>query len=78
MANMGNVTLKTTTHDGKRFGAGGCTVWFGNIPVEGVALLAGDEKWVTTREHAYTWLEEHGCPADLAARLVNDATRDQG
>lgn len=74
----GNVVLNTTTHDGKLFGAGGCIVWFGNIPIESVALRAGDKKWVTTRDHAYAWLEENGCPKAIATALVNDATRGQG
>jgi hypothetical protein len=67
------ITLLTITYDGKHFGAGACTVTIGGAPVPTLALRAGDERWITTRDHAVAWLTERGLPAHAAEALIQSA-----
>lgn len=70
MSEKFKVTLKSGLVDGKRFGAGRVVITLGNVPMDGIALMAGDDRWVTTEDQAHAWLVDHGMPADKATELL--------
>jgi len=54
------VTLETQEIRGKLYGIAPVTVKLGYAPLAGVAVRAGDERKVTTREHVVEWLAVRG------------------
>jgi hypothetical protein len=72
------VTLLTTEHDGKLYGAGSCFVTIGTAPpMQAVALRYGDEKYITTEPAAVDWLTKRGLPFRIATELVDDAVAEE-
>ena len=60
------------------FAVSACTIRIGHNPIEGIAVASGNEdRRITTREHAPTWLVEHGCPLIVAQTLLYKALNDE-
>lgn len=64
------VELNTRMIRGVRYWVGAVTVRLGPAPMDGVAVAAGKDRRVTTREHAPEWLVGHGLAKDEAEWLV--------
>jgi hypothetical protein len=74
----GRVTLLCRNIDGKRYGAAAITLTIGGCPIDAVAVIAGDDKWVSSRDDCIDWLSNHGLGFNLAAGLIADALIEQG
>jgi hypothetical protein len=55
-----DVQLVTKEVDGKTYGVGRVALQLGGTKLDGVAVVAGDQKHVTTEEGAYLWLGLRG------------------
>ena len=68
------VDLLTTEQGGVLYGAGVVYVTIGHGPQQrAVACRAGDERRITTPDHAPEWLTERGLSPYTARNLVADA-----
>ncbi len=66
------LTLLTTQIREERYGAAPCTVTLFGAQVDAIAVTAGqDNKHVNTREHATSWLTEHGLNVWEAGLLID-------
>ena len=60
------------------FGAGHCTIFEGDIPVDVVAVSVRHQatyKTILRQDEAGAWLLKHGCPTAKAADLMEEAFR---
>lgn len=70
------IHLMTDEIRGVRYGVGRCVVTIGGAPIDGVAVAAGDERRVTTEDHAWAWLAQHGLTEDEARQFVSEGLRE--
>jgi len=70
------IDMLVAEYEGKPYGAGVCTVSVAGTPVESVAVLAGDERFICTAINAISWLFNRGLPRGQATRMVKAAQRD--
>lgn len=70
-----SIHLRTRTIRGQVYGVGPCTLEVGTERVAAVAVRAGGESHVTSREGAFAWLANHGLSLREAREFVRRALR---
>jgi hypothetical protein len=72
----GRVQMVSVKVNNRTFGAGHCSVFVGETPVEVVAVSvreAATYKTILPRDEAAAWLVRVGCPISKAAELMEEA-----
>lgn len=71
------VNLTTKTVRGRLYGVAAVVVTIGGAPIEAVAVMADQEKWISAREDAVRWLSERGLGKAEAEKLVADGLKEE-
>jgi hypothetical protein len=75
---VGKVLMVEVRAEKVSFGAGLCTIFDGETPFEGIAVLVRGQatyKTILRQDEAVDWLLRQGCPTERAADLVEEALR---
>lgn len=67
------IDLKMITYEGRKYGAGNCTVTLGNTQIPSVAVYAHPDKIILMKDGAAEWLVSHGLPGKKVEALFEEA-----
>jgi len=67
---MAKVNLMTREVRGVKYGCGRCTVGIGPTELDGVAVAAGDNQWISTEADCLEWLARHGLTREEARSFL--------
>jgi hypothetical protein len=70
-----NIQLMCQEIRGKTYGIGRCTVHVGGTEIDGVAVVAGDDRHVSSEEGAGEWLALHGLGKRESRRFVTNGLK---